>query len=84
MNTKISKLARDIEKLQARIIADQVRLEELERQKTELENVEIVTLFRSFDVTPRELATAIQTYIENGATPASTPKEALDDQANYD
>lgn len=62
MNPKIEKITREIEKTQARIADDQARLKELERQKLNLENTEIVVLFRSVDVAPSELAAFIEKY----------------------
>jgi len=78
MNTKIKKIARDIEKIEARITADQARVAELKRQQTEMENTEIVNLFRAVDVAPGELAAMIKAYRESGARPASPKGEAMD------
>lgn len=60
MNGKIQKVEAEIEKVKAKITAQQVRLRELEQQKTELENTEIVGMVRGLDVSPEELATLIQ------------------------
>jgi len=77
MNSKIDKVAREIEKTRAKIMDDQAKLKELERQKTDLENTEIVTLFRSADITPGELAAVIRAYKENGkGAPSSAPAPA--------
>ena len=67
MNAKIEKVTREIEKTRARIADDQARLKELERQKTDLENTEIVVLFRSVDVEPAELAAFIEKYKKESA-----------------
>lgn len=66
MNPKIQKVTTDIEKTQARIAEAQARLKELEQQKVDLENTEIVNLFRSVDVAPADLAGFIRAYKENG------------------
>ena len=79
MNTKIKKIARDIEKIEARITADQARVAELKRQQTEMENTEIVNLFRAVDVAPGELVAMITAYRENGARPALSKGEAVDE-----
>ena len=42
MNPKIEKLAKDIEKTKAKIAEQQARLQDLEKQKTELENTDFV------------------------------------------
>lgn len=67
MNPKIEKITREIEKTRTRIIEDQARLKELERQKIDLENTEIVVLFRSVDVAPAELAAFIEKYKQQSA-----------------
>ncbi len=56
MNPKIEKLAKDIEKTKAKIAEQQARLQDLEKQKTELENTDFVAIARSFHLTPQELA----------------------------
>lgn len=65
MNSKIDKIARDIKKTRARIANDQARLKELERQKVDLENTEIITLFRTVNVPPKDVAEMIKT-MKNG------------------
>ena len=67
MNSKIQKVMTEIEKVRAKIATQQARLRELEQQKTELENTEIVGLVRGLDVSTDELATLIQA-IRNGNT----------------
>lgn len=64
MNPKIEKIASEIEKTKTRIAASQVRLAELEQQKTDLENTDIVNLFRSVDVPPADLAGFIRAFKE--------------------
>lgn len=59
MNPKIQKITQDIEKLRHKITAGQARLRELERQKIELENADIVAAVRSMDVAPEELRALI-------------------------
>ena len=56
MNPKIEKLAKDIEKVKAKIAEQQARLRDLEKQKTELENTDYVAIARSFHLTPQQLA----------------------------
>jgi DNA-binding transcriptional MerR regulator len=76
MNQKIEKLAREIEKTRARIADDQARLKDLEKQKTELENLEIVTLFRASDVPLGEIQALIRAYRESGGQLAVVPSPA--------
>ena len=49
MNGKIQKGEAEIEKVKAKISTQQARLRELEQQKTELENTEIVGMVRGLD-----------------------------------
>lgn len=66
MNSRIDKIARDIEKTRTRIADDQARLKELERQKVDMENAEIVTLFRAVNVPPKDVAALIKAYRDGG------------------
>lgn len=59
MNPRIKKITEDIAKLKRKITDNQARLRELERQKTELENADIVAAVRAIDVPPEELAALI-------------------------
>lgn len=67
-----------------KITAQQARLRELEQQKTELENTEIVGMVRGLDVSPEELATLIQAIRSGkaGGSPValSAEKEDLEDE----
>lgn len=72
MNQRIQKTVADIEKTKARIAELQTRLRELEAQKVDLENTEIVSLFRSVDVAPQELAGFIRAYKAQSAYPQQT------------
>lgn len=73
MNPKIQKVTTEIERTRAKIAESQTRLKELEQQKTDLENTEIVNLFRSVDVAPAELAGFIRAYTEQAAGSTATP-----------
>lgn len=75
MTPKIQKLITEIEKIRARITEWQERLRELERQRTELENTEIVALFRSLDVAPGDLPAFIAAMKES-AVPRVAPAYA--------
>ena len=61
MNPKIEKLAKDIEKTKAKIAEQQARLQDLEKQNTELENTDFVAVARSYHLTPQELAEFLKT-----------------------
>ena len=68
MNPKIAKINTEIDKTKAKIAELQTRVRELERQRTEAENTEIVELVRGVDATPQELAAFIRAFRENGGT----------------
>lgn len=67
---KIDKITNEIAKTREKITDLQTKLRDLERQKTEQENNEIVELIRGVDVTPRELAAFIEAYRQQGAQAA--------------
>lgn len=62
MNLKLQKVLSEIDKTKNKIAAQQTRLRELEQQKTELENTEIVGMVRGLDVAPEELAAFIKAF----------------------
>ena len=64
MNQKIQKTISEIDKTKTKIAELQTRLRELDAQRVDLENTEIVSLFRSVDVAPQELAGFIRAYKE--------------------
>lgn len=55
MNHKIQRITDEIAKLKHKITTSQARLRDLEQQKIELENADIVATIRSLDVPPEEL-----------------------------
>jgi len=75
MNPKIVKIDAEIDKIKAKISELQARLRELARQKTELENTEIVELVRDVDVTPQELAAFIRAFREQKGAPPLLPNQ---------
>lgn len=74
MNPKIEKLAKDIEKTKAKIAEQQARLQDLEKQKTELENTDFVAVPRSYHLTPQELAEFLKTR-QMASAQESSPQE---------
>ena len=86
MNQKIQKIVTEIEKVKGKIATQQARLRELEQQKTELENTEIVGMVRGLEVTPEELASIIQAIRSGntGGLPVATQnpeeQEEMDDE----
>ena len=60
MNTKIEGINKKIDKSKSKIADEQARLKDLEKQKTELENLEIVEAVRSMDISFTELAALLK------------------------
>ncbi len=68
MNAKIERVCKDIDKTKEKINEFQARLRELEKQKTELENIEIVEAVRGMDIPLNDLPAVLKTlHDQNGA-----------------
>lgn len=76
MNQKIKKIDTEYEKNAAKIAELQARQKELDKQRTELENLDIIGLVRNLGVTPDELAAIISASRQ--AAPAINEKEEPD------
>ena len=68
MNSKIERVSKDIQKTKDKINEFQTKLRELEKQKTELENTEIVDAVRGMDISLTDLATLLKAAKLSGAT----------------
>ena len=68
MNPKIERVCKEIEKTKGKITEQQARLRELEKQKTELENTEIVDAVRGMDISLADLAAMLKAAKPGGAT----------------
>lgn len=75
MNSKLKKILAEIEKTKEKISQQQTKLRELERQKTELENTEIVELVRSNRMNTAELTAFLKAYREKDGAPLTIPKQ---------
>ena len=62
MSPKLQRVVRDIERTKAKITELQALLPELEKQKTELENAEVIKVFRSADIAPDDFTAFIAAY----------------------
>ena len=90
MNAKIERVSKDIQKTKDKISEFQTRLRELEKQKTELENIEIVDAVRGMDISLADLAAMLKGAKTGGATsgqvgpklaaPAETETEDSEDE----
>ena len=56
MNAKIERVSKEIQKTKDKVAEFQIRLRELEKQKNELENMEIVDVVRGMDISLADLA----------------------------
>ena len=70
MNPKIKKIDAEYEKNAAKITELQARQRELEKQRLELENLDIIGIVRNMGLTPDQLAALIQ-----GARPTDMEKK---------
>ena len=73
MNPKIKKINREYKKNAERIITLQARQIELEQQRTELENLDIIGLVRGMGLSPDQLAELIRSA--KAVPPAETEQE---------
>jgi hypothetical protein len=76
MNPKLQKTIKEIERTTAKISELQTLLPELEKRRTELENLEIVRLVRTANVTPGELELYLRSLRAAPAANFTTIKEA--------
>ena len=80
MNTKLSKLQMEIDKIKLKITEHQSKLRELEQQKTEIENTEIVELVRSLKMSTSELSSFLKAYREKSDAPILLPTTQEDNE----
>ena len=79
-NKKVLKIEKEIQNTREKITEQQGKLKELEMQKTEAENLEIVQMVRSLHMTPAELSV----FLAKGVIP-DTPaneNEFMEDMEN--
>lgn len=68
MNPKIEKINGDIEKVKGKMSALQTQLRDLERKKTEIENAEIVAIFRKEKLSEDDLAALVRQMSERSVS----------------
>ena len=78
MAKRLFRIERDIERLKEKISEYQQQLKELEAAKTEQENLQIIQLVRSMNMTPDEFAAFLRSGALN-ATPTVTPYHKQED-----
>ncbi len=84
MNTKLQKVNREIERAKGKIAELQALLPKLEATRTQLENAEVIKVFRSVEVAPAEFTAFIAAYRTNMSEcsplsqhPISEPNERM-------
>ena len=80
-NKRILKIEKEIQKTREKITEQQNKLKELEVQKTEAENLEIVQMVRSLHMTPAEFSE----FLAKGVIPDNesiTENEYMEDMEN--
>ena len=80
MNNKLNKLQMEIDKIKQKITEQQAKLRELEQQKTEIENTEIVELVRSLKMNISELSSFLKAYREKSDAPILLPTTQEDNE----
>ena len=74
MNSKIKKLTAANEKDQAKLAVIQARIDDRNAQIQEIENTEIIGVYREYNLTPDQFAALIQ-QIKAGGIPAPQPEQ---------
>jgi len=69
-NPKIERVKSDIEKTKAKISVHQAKLRDLEREKTRLENEQIIALVRGEKISDAELSTLMKSIRKEDTTDA--------------
>ena len=80
MAKRLSRIERDIERLKEKI-SEYQQLKELEAEKTEQENLQIIQLVRSMNMKPDEFAAFLRSGALNAA-PTVTPYNKQEDAAD--
>ena len=83
-NNKINRIDKEIQKTREKITEYQNQLRELQAQKTEAENLQIVQMVRSLRLTPQELSQLLKNEPIPGIAayaPNEEEKEDFEDEA---
>ena len=84
-NTKLDRIERDIEKTRAKILEYQKRLKDLEAQKVEEENAQIVQMVKAVHLDGAQLAAFLSAYASGEITlpqPEATYPAEQEDSAD--
>ena len=80
-NTKLDRIERDIEKTRAKILEQQKKLKDLEAQKTEEENAQIVQMVKAVHLDGTQLAAFLSAYASGEITEPITAKMIFGEDA---
>ena len=80
MASKLDRIEKDIQKTKSKIAEYQKQLRELEAQKIEQENLQIIQLVRGMNMKPEEFATFLRSGAMQAA-PTNTPYHEQEDNA---
>lgn len=83
-NPKIHKLANEIEKTKAKALELQTKLRTMERQKTALENEQIIALVRSKKISDSELAELMRSLRKPSTTAPVQNNTDMEEMYNHD
>ncbi len=75
MNAKMKKLLSEMKKIEDKKADLQAKWEELNKQKTELENIEIIGLIRGAKISTENLSDVLKAYGEQNRMPLSIQKQ---------
>ena len=75
MNVKLKKVLTDMKKLEDKMVLLQGKWEELNKQKTEFENLEIIGLIRGAKISTENLTDVITAYRNKSGVPFSSGKQ---------
>ena len=81
MASKLDRIEKDIQKTKSKIAEYQKQLRELEAQKTEQENLQIIQLVRGMNMKPEEFAAFLRSSAMQSA-PAVTAYHEQEDNAH--
>jgi len=75
LNARIQRIDKDIEKTRGKIHEQQARLRDLEKQKTEFENLEIVNAVRGMNISFADLAELLKAAKPNSLDTLATSSQ---------
>ena len=85
MNPRIQKITDEVDKLKRKVVEYQTRIKELEKQKTEMENNDIIAMVRDVGILPEQFAEFARMFKEQqGGVLPDVPVEIADKKKKED